>query len=148
MTNLIRFAPSADAARMQREFDRLFGSFFPAARETEEAAETTVWAPRLDLLENDEAYMIEVDLPGVPKGEVNVSYHDGVLSISGDRAMKEVSEKDNCVRVERAYGRFYRSFNLPKKIDEGHIEATYADGVLSVHVPKSEDSKPRRISIS
>lgn len=148
MTQMIRFSPATDIRRMQTEFDRLFGNLFPAARTEDPEAETAVWAPRVDLVENEEAYLIHADLPGLSKEEVNVNYHDGVLSISGDRRTEEYEEKDNCVRLERAYGRFYRSFTLPKTVNDKQIEAGYKDGVLTVRVPKAEESKPRRITIS
>jgi len=147
MTQLIRFSPTQDIRRMQNEFERLFGSVFPAVRNEDPDAETAVWAPRVDLVENEESYLIHVDLPGLSKDDVNVNYHEGVLSISGDRRAEEYEEKDNCVRLERSYGRFYRSFTLPKTVKHDAIEATYENGVLSVRVPKAEESKPRRITI-
>jgi HSP20 family protein len=148
MTQLIRFSPTGDARRMQTEFDRLFGSLFPTTRAEDPEAETAVWAPRVDLVENDEAYLIHADLPGLSKDDVNVNFHDGVLSISGDRKSEQYEEKDNCVRLERAYGRFYRSFTLPTTMNDKAIEAGYENGVLTVRVPKAEESKPRRIAIS
>jgi len=147
MTQLIRFSPTQDIRRMQNEFERLFGSVFPGVRSEDPEAETAVWAPRVDLVENEESYLIHVDLPGLSKDDVNVNYHEGVLSISGDRRAEEYEEKDNCVRLERSYGRFYRSFTLPKTVKHDAIEATYENGVLSVRVPKAEESKPRRITI-
>ncbi len=148
MTQLIRFSPATDIRRMQNEFERMFGSMFPPVRSEDPEAETAVWAPRVDLVENEEAYTIHADLPGLAREDVNVNFHDGVLSISGDRQAEAYEEKDNCVRLERSYGRFYRSFTLPKSVKHDAIEAGYENGVLSIRVPKAEESKPRRISIS
>lgn len=147
MTQLIRFSPTSDVRRMQNEFERLFGSVFSTTRSEDPEAETAVWAPRVDLVENDEAYLILADLPGTAKDDVTVNYHDGVLSISGDRRNVEYEENDNIVRLERSYGRFYRSFTLPKTISHDAIEATHENGVLTIRVPKAEESKPRRITI-
>ena len=87
------------------------------------------------------------DLPGLKKGEVEINVHDGTLSVSGERRQEEAEEGRTFVRVERSYGRFYRSFSLPQTIDAAGIEATFEDGVLTIEVPKAEELKPRRIDI-
>ena len=149
MSSLIRFTPRHDVRRMQREFDRLFESFFPTRPEhDDEARASAVWSPRTDLSETEDAYLINLDLPGLNKDEVEISVHDGTLSISGERRQEETEEGRKYVRVERSYGRFYRSFTLPQTIDTESIEATFADGVLNIRVPKAEELKPRRISIN
>lgn len=148
MTSLIRFNPSSDLHRIQREFDRVFDSFFPGRSDENGDRETAVWSPRVDLVENEQAYVIEADLPGVAKEDVKINFHDGVLSVSGERKVAEKKEKDNYVRVERSYGHFFRSFNLPLAVDIDHIEAKHENGVLRIRVPKAEESKPREISIS
>ena len=147
MTSLIRFTPRHDMRRLQREFDQLFESFFPARPATDEALESAVWAPRVDLSETEDAYLIHLDLPGLKKDEVEINVHDGTLSVSGERRQEETEEGRAFVRVERSYGRFYRSFSLPQTINAEGIEATFEDGVLTVHVPKAEELKPRRIDI-
>ena len=147
MTKLVRFSPTTDVRRMQREIDHLFNSFFPTPRvQNSEEAETAVWTPRIDLSENDESYLIKLDVPGVAKDNLNISYHEGTLTVSGER-VEDKEEENTYVRVERLFGRFYRSFNLPKAIDEDKIEATYTDGVLQVLIPKTEEIKPRQIQV-
>ena len=148
MTSLIRFTPRHDMRRLQCEFDHLFESFFPTRPAGgDEALESAVWAPRTDLSETENAYFIYLDLPGLKKGEVEINVHDGTLSVSGERRQEEAEEGRTFVRVERAYGRFYRSFSLPQTIDAASIEATFEDGVLTIEVPKAEELKPRRIDI-
>ena len=147
MTSLIRFTPRHDMRRLQREFDHLFESFFPTRPATDEALESAVWAPRTDLSETEDAYLIHLDLPGLKKDEVEISVHDGTLSVSGERRQEETEEGRTFVRVERSYGRFYRSFSLPQTINAEGIEATFEDGVLTIYVPKAEELKPRRIDI-
>lgn len=146
MTSLVRFTPRNDLRRMQRDFDRLFNTFFPS--ESEEEGSAVSWTPRLDVIETSEAFEVEMDIPGVEKDDITINVHDGILSISGERASREVEEADNVVRVERNTGRFYRSFSLPTKIDDSKIEASHTNGVLRVRLPKVEESKPRKISIS
>lgn len=148
MTNLIRFTPGTELRRMQREFDRLFESFFPTLSDSNGNGETAVWSPRVDLAETEDAYLIRLDVPGMKKEDFDVSYQQGVLSISGERKVEEHEEKANFVRLERSFGRFYRSFTLPKEVKDTKIRATYDAGVLTIHVPKAEASRPRRIEIS
>lgn len=147
MTSLIRFTPRHDVRRMQREFDRLFENFFPVHAGTDEDAESAVWAPRTDLSETDEAYFITLDLPGLTKDDVAINFHDGTLSIHGERKHEETEENQKFVRVERSYGRFYRAFTLPQTVNTESIEATFGEGVLNIRVPKAEEVKPRRIDI-
>ena len=147
MTNLVRFNPTSEFRRLQSDMDRLFDTFFPTRTDSETTGESVMWTPRVDLAETEEAYLIHVDVPGVTKDDININYHDGVLSISGERTNEAREEGTNFMRVERFAGRFYRSFSLPKAISTDAIEATYTDGVLNVTVPKAEESKPRRIEV-
>lgn len=146
MTSLIRFSPSHEMRRMQREMDRLFDNFFPV-RPSNDNGESAVWTPRTDLTETDDAYHIHLDLPGLTKDDVEINFHDGALSVSGDRRYEETQEDRKFVRVERSYGRFYRAFTLPQTTNTESIEATFEDGVLNIRVPKAEEVKPRRIDI-
>ena len=92
--------------------------------------------------------LIHLDLPGLTKEDVEISFHDGTLIISGERQHEETEEDRTFVRVERSYGRFYRAFTLPQTADTENIEATFGDGVLNIRVPKVEEVKPRRIDIT
>ena len=147
MTNLIRFTPNTEIRRMQREFDRVFNDFFPAlqASNTPEAA---TWVPRVDLSETDDAYHIRADLPGLNKDDININFHDGALTISGERKAETKEERKNYVRIERNSGQFYRSFKVPMTIQSNKIEASYKDGVLNVVVPKAEEVKPLKVNVS
>ena len=145
MNSLVRFSPSHEVRRLQRELDSVFSDFFTPARNGE--GEAQQWTPRVDVRETENDYTIQVDVPGVHKENLNIDYHDGMLAISGERKAEERQEGENMVRVERMYGSFYRQFALPKAVEAEHIEATCRDGVLSVRVPKAEESKPRRIAV-
>ncbi len=146
MTNLVRFTAGDELRRMQREFDRLFESFFPV-RDGNGDVETAVWTPRVDLVESPDAYLIHLDVPGMKKEDFNINYQEGVLTVSGERRAETKEEQQNLVRVERSFGHFFRSFSLPKAIKDSEIAASYKEGVLTVHVPKAEETKPRRIQI-
>lgn len=145
MTNLIRFTPSHDMRRLQREIDGIFDSFFSPSRNENDSAS---WAPRVDLSESEDAYLVHVDVPGMQKEDLNIDVHEGRLTISGERNAEQQDDGHKYVRVERSYGRFYRSFTLPQTVKEDEIEATYENGVLSVRVPKAEETKPRRIEVA
>lgn len=147
MTKLIHFGPRADLSGMQRDFDSLINSFFPSTDAEDQKDESVRWNPRIDLVETTDAFELAIDLPGVKKDDVNINLHDGVLSISGDRSARTLEDSETAVRLERRSGRFYRSFTLSNKIDEGNIEARHENGVLLVRLPKLEESKPRQISI-
>jgi HSP20 family protein len=133
---------------LQREIDSLFDSLMPRTYgEGDEESRTAVWAPRTDLAETDDAYRIMLDVPGMTKEDLTINYQDNQLTVSGERKAETRDENENFVRVERSFGHFYRSFTLPKSISEDDISAEYQDGVLTIHVPKAEEEKPRRIEV-
>ena len=147
MTSLVRFSPSSELRRMQREIDQLFKDF-SLSGDPGNASESAVWTPRADVHESDEAYVLQLDLPGVSKEDVQISVQDGRLAVTGERSIPGAQENMHLVRTERMSGSFYRSFALPQKISEEKIEAEYRDGVLKVFVPKAEETRPRRIQIN
>lgn len=133
---------------LRRELDRIFDEMVPFSWWKEEGENgIKLWAPKTDMTENDDAYLINVDLPGISKKDVKVSYKDNRLTISGERNEKEKEEKDNYLRKERYFGSFVRSFTLPAAVKEDNIKANFKDGVLTVTVPKAEVSKPKTVEI-
>ena len=148
MTKLVRFSPRADLGRMQSEIDKVFGNFFPSVGLTNESDQTGSWAPRIDVVETDDSFLFEFDIPGVEKDAIHINLHEGVLSVSGERKTRELDDSDDVIRIERFTGHFYRSFSIPSALDMKKIEANYENGVLSLRLPKAEESKPRKIKIS
>jgi HSP20 family protein len=146
MNSIIRFNPGADFRRMQREIDRVFENFLPVREDN--GSETAVWAPRVDLIENENDYLIHADLPGVSRDDIKINFQDGTLTVSGERRMQNTEDKGDFVRVERSFGHFYRSFALPQMVEVERIKATFNDGVLTIRVPKAEETKPRQIELS
>lgn len=146
MTSLVRFSPSNELRRMQREIDRLFEDFNPVRTGNGES-ETTSWAPRVDVTETEDSYVVHVDAPGMKKDDFHINWQDGTLAVSGERKWSKETENENLVRMERSFGHFFRSFRMPKDVLSDDINASYADGVLTIRVPKAEESKPRRIEI-
>ncbi|NND72967.1 MAG: Hsp20/alpha crystallin family protein [Rhodothermales bacterium] len=145
MNGLIKLNRGRDLRHLQSEFDRLFDSFLP--RENRPDLDLGNWSPRADITENENSFTVELDIPGMSKDDIDISFHDGVLGITGERVFEEKAEDGNLYRYERQFGRFSRSFTLGKAVNPENISASYDNGVLIVTVPKAEESKPRRIKV-
>ena len=147
MTNITR-TPNRSLRTLQNEIDQVFSRLFPTSDENgRNEGDTRMWAPRTDMVETADNYEIRLDLPGLSKDDLNINMQERQLTVSGERQHQARNEGDEFVRVERAFGHFHRSFTLPQSIQESNIEAAYEDGVLTITVPKAEESKPRQISI-
>jgi HSP20 family protein len=146
---LIRWEPARELQSMQSEMNRVFGTFFDSA--TPRNGVRTVsrrWIPAMDVVENDDNYVLRADLPGLSEGDVNVELEDNVLTISGKRSSEHEERKNGYRRVERSYGSFSRSVTLPEGVDADGIEANFDKGVLEVKVAKPEQIKPRKVAIT
>lgn len=143
---IVKFNPFSDAVGFQREMNRLFEDFFPARREG--SGNAPLWHPTVDVHEDEHAYLIDAELPGLKREDVTVNFQDSVLTISGERKYENESKEKNAHRVERFYGKFSRTFNFPSGIDADNISASYDNGVLKITIPKAEEVKPRRISVN
>ncbi|RMF62504.1 MAG: Hsp20/alpha crystallin family protein [Bacteroidetes bacterium] len=148
MANIMRYAPVTEMSRLQREVDRLFDRFFGNWTEETEGALSQVWTPVVDISETDDAYLVRMDLPGLTRDDVSVTFENGTLQVSGERKQLHEEEGEQFHRIERWQGRFFRSFQLGQNVDADKIKATFKDGVLLITVPKREESKPVRIKIS
>ena len=109
--------------------------------------ELAPWRPVANISETEKEYLIKAELPEVSKDDVDVSVHDGVITIKGERRMETTEENETRHRIESFYGSFARSFSLPADVDESAIHAESKDGVLKVHLPKAEVEKPKAIEI-
>lgn len=106
------------------------------------------WVPAVDVRETDESFVFTAELPGLTKNDVSITLEDNVLTLTGERQFDNEESKNEFRRIERSYGRFTRSFTLPNEVDDDKVEAKYGDGILTVTVPKTEKTKPRKIEIS
>jgi HSP20 family protein len=150
--SIVRFNPVRDLLNVEREFNRMFKSFddrfgFVKREENGDEYENAVWMPLTDVAEDKDNYYLKADLPGIKKDDVKISYTNGNLSISGERAQEKESKDKQYHRIERSYGKYYRSFRLPEKIKEDKINAEFKDGQLNVTIPKAEEVKPKEIAI-
>lgn len=130
-------------SNLRDHINRLFDVSFPG-RSPESFGD---WAPALDAFEDKDRYIVSVELPGMKKEDINVTVHDGVLTVSGERK-SEKDVKDGMIhRTERFYGRFSRSVSLPSAVKADKVAASYKDGVLNVEIPKAEEAKPRQVEV-
>ncbi len=142
---LIRWEPARELQTIQQEMNRLFGAFDP--REGGDGGTMRRWIPAMDLTEEGDQFVLRADLPGLRDEDVNIEVEDNVLTISGERKAENEDRKEGYYRVERAVGRFSRSLTLPDGVDPDSIEAQFENGVLTVRIPKPEETKPRRVAI-
>jgi HSP20 family protein len=105
------------------------------------------WAPALDVYEDKDNLLVRAELPGMRKEDIDISLHENVVTISGERKNEKSHEGANVSRQERFFGRFTRSISLPKSVDHSRVKAGYKDGLLTVTLPKVEEAKPRQIKI-
>ena len=105
------------------------------------------WTPALDLYQTNDDLVAVVELPGMRKEDIELSLHDGTLTISGERK-EETPEGDKTARTERFVGKFRRSISLPTRVDAGKVNAVYKDGILTVTLPKAEEVKPKQIQVN
>lgn len=106
----------------------------------------SAWTPLVDVIENEEAYEVIAEIPGMNKEDIHLAVEDNVLTISGEKTSHS-AENATCHRHERSSGKFERSFRLPKEVNAKDIKAAYTSGVLTVTLPKAAEAKPKQISI-
>ena len=132
---------------MSTRLNRLLTRQSLSSRTQDESMAVAQWAPSVDIVEMKAEFQIRAEVPGVEKQDVNVSVHDGVLLIAGHRQHEKEEHDHRYHRTECLYGSFARSFRLPDSIDEQKLTAEFKNGVLTIHLPKSERAKPKSIDI-
>ena len=135
----------AELNRLRREIDRLFEEPFSFLAPSTSFFEG--WTPAVDIYEDNDKYVVKVELPGIKNEDIDVSLDDNTLTISGERKQEEEKKEGDTYRSERYFGRFQRSVTLPARVDANNIEAIYKDGVLTITVPKTEEAKPKQIEV-
>jgi HSP20 family protein len=127
------------------EINRLFGA--PLSELGHTSGLLSGWTPALDLYEDKDNFYVKAELPGMKKEEIDLSLHDGSLSISGERKQETKVEEAEVYRAERFFGRFQRTVTLPTPVAVDRVKAEYKDGLLLVTLPKTEEAKPKRIDV-
>jgi HSP20 family protein len=143
VNTLMRWNPFSEIRRLQDEMNRLFDTSFG-----EQEIGAVGWVPPVDIEETADGIRVTAEVPGMKKEDIRVEFENGLLTIRGERTRETKTEEKNFHRVERSYGTFVRTFRLPASVNAEKIAASYADGVLTLEVPKTEAAKARRIEIA
>jgi HSP20 family protein len=140
---LVKWDPFRELETMRQNLNRWFGGRGNGGGLLEE------WTPLMDIVEDEKAITLKIDVPGIDKKDVKIEVEDGVLTVSGERKLEKEEKKENFTRIERSYGSFTRSLRLPDYVDVKSITAESRDGVLNLTLPKIRSAKPepRKIDI-
>jgi HSP20 family protein len=142
---LVRWNPMRDMMTMQNELNKIFSA---PSRQYDEDYDNATWSPVSDVIEDNDTFTIQADLPGMNKADVTISFKENVLTLKGERKNAELPEGATSHREERVFGRFFRSYSFPTPVSPDKIEAKFNNGVLTVTIPKAEEAKPRAININ
>jgi HSP20 family protein len=137
-----RWDPFRDLVSIQNELGRLFDRTYGGRGEG-----GSDWIPPLDVFETEDGYVIHVELAGMAPDDVDISVEERMLSIEGERQLAEDVSEESFRRIERRYGRFSRSLQLPASADPSGIEASFDAGILTIRVPRAEEAQPKRITV-
>ena len=148
MSSITRWDPFRELDDLQNRLSTMFGRA-PIKKDGDKREALTVaeWAPLVDIVEDDKNYVIKAELPGIKKEEIKVGVQDDVLTISGERKYEKEEKDKKFHRIERAYGSFVRSFTIPEDSDGEKVSAEFKDGILRVHLPKTEKVKPKQVEV-
>jgi HSP20 family protein len=145
---LTRWSSFKELEEMERRLSTIFGrSPRGTDGEKKEAISVTEWSPLVDITEDEKEYVVKAEIPEMKKEDIKINVHDDVLTVSGERKYEKEEKGKKYHRVERAYGSFMRSFTLPEDADGSKINAEYKDGMLKLHLPKSEQAKKKTIEV-
>jgi HSP20 family protein len=146
--NITKWDPFKDLVTLQDRMNRLFEDSLRGVRDSDGGLTGTAWSPAVDIYETDNEVVLKAELPGVDQKGIDIHVENNTLTLRGERKLEKETKQENYYRIERAYGSFLRSFTLPGTIDQERIHADYKDGVLTVQMPKREETKPKQIKVA
>lgn len=132
-------------ARRLLDMERMFDDFFNQDTAMQERLSPVL--PYLNVEENEEAFYVSAEIPGMKKDDIKIAFQDNVLTISGEKKEEKKHKEKNYHRIERSFGKFSRSVNIPAGVMLDKIEAEYENGVLYITIPKAEEAKPKMIEV-
>ncbi|MCL4558109.1 MAG: Hsp20/alpha crystallin family protein [Deltaproteobacteria bacterium] len=147
MATITRWDPFKDLTTIQERINRLFDENIGKVRFPDIELATGSWSPAVDIFETKDNVVLKAELPGLEKKDFSIEVKDNLLILKGERKCEKETKEENYYRMERAYGSFTRSFNLPTAVDKDRVKAKFKDGVLEVTIPKTESAKPKQISV-
>lgn len=146
--NLIKWDPWKELEEVSDRLNNLFRRTPELPGPGQSLLKVADWSPSVDITENETAYLIKAEIPEVKKEDVQVTIKDGMLTIQGERRQEKEEKGKKFHRIERSYGSFARSFQVPSDVDENAVKAEFKDGMINVTLPKSEKAKSKEINIT
>src|SRR6266436_1771113 len=145
MTVLTRWDPFREFSTLQDRMNRLFQQSYG---DREEALTTSTFAPAVDVYEDEHNVTLKIEVPGIDEKDIDVRIENNTLTVHGERKIEKEEKEENYRRVERQYGGFTRTFNLPTTVDAEKVSAHYDKGVLKIALPKKAEAKPKQIKVN
>lgn len=142
---LEKWEPFRDLMAMQDRMTKLIDETF--SRIGREDVVRGTWSPSVDILERENEIVLKVDLPEVTQNEIDIRVEGNTLTLQGERRFIKDTPEENYIQIERPYGTFRRTFNLPRMIDQERIKASYKDGVLRIVLPRKQEIEPKQIIV-
>lgn len=146
--NLIKWDPFRELEDVSNSLNRFFGRSASRTESDRGMLAVADWMPSVDISETDAAYLIKAEIPDVKKEDVKVTIQDGMLTIQGERKLDKEEKGKKFHRIERSYGSFVRSFQVPDDADETAVKAEFKDGMINVTLPKSAKAKAKAINVT
>ena len=144
--DLIHWRPFREVSRLRNEMDRLWDDYFGPGRRALRPLEEA-WLPLVDVSETGDKITVKAEIPGMEAKDIEISMVGDTLTLKGEKKAEREEMEENYHMVERSYGSFSRTMKLPSTVDADKVEATYKNGVLTVVLPKREETKPRQIEV-
>jgi HSP20 family protein len=150
MTLLTRWEPFREFSTQQDRLNRLNRLFRESysPEGPEEALTTTIYAPPVDIYEDEHNITLKMEVPGIDEKDIDVRIENNTLTVHGERKIEKEEKEENFRRVERQYGEFTRSFTLPSSVDPGQVTANYEKGLLKIKLAKKAEAKPKQIKVN
>jgi HSP20 family protein len=146
MTVLTRWEPLREFASLQDRINRVFRDSYSGAGHDESL--TSSFAPAVDVYEDEHKVVLKIEVPGIDENDIDVRVENNTLTVHGERKIEKEEKEENYRRVERRYGSFTRTFNLPQTVDSESVSANYDKGVLKITLPKKAEAKPKQIKVN
>src|SRR6201984_971114 len=146
MTVLTRWEPFREFATLQDRMNRLFRESYNENQD--QSLTTSSCAPALDVYEDEHNVTLKIEVPGIEEKDIDVRIENNTLTVHGERKIEKEEKEENYRRVERQYGSFTRTFNLPTTVDSEKVSANYDKGVLKISLPKKAEAKPKQIKVN
>lgn len=148
MTTITRFSPIHDVAVLQNRLNSIFSEFGRPFAGENESLSSLSFVPPVDVYEDEQKLSLRMEIPGVRLEDIDVRVENNTLTVRGERRFSSEDKEENFHRIERRYGSFARTFNLPQTLETDNIVATCENGILSIELPKKPEAKPKQIKVA